>query len=209
MPDYRCCLGLYPVYALLGIVVCTHRAAAPRGQKDLAMFARRLSSAQRAALGVRATAEGEYPAPGQPTFRRLFKRLSAPRVERALLDYQHQVRGAPSATEIVVLDGKVPAHSGGLNVVSAVTSPSQYFLGSEVVAAKTNEIPAARALLERLDLTGRLVSFDAMHPQDATARAIVMEHGGDFLLTVKANQPNVQTAVQTHLPDPGARFLIP
>ena len=135
--------------------------------------------------------------PSQPTFSRLFKRLSAPRVERALLDYQHQVRGAPSATEIVVLDGKVPAHSGGLNVVSAVTSPSQYFLGSEVVAAKTNEIPAARALLERLDLTGRLVSFDAMHPQDATARAIVMEHGGDFLLTVKANQPNVQTAVQT------------
>ena len=197
MPDYRCRLGLYPVYALLGIVACAHLATAPRGQKDLAMLARRLSSAQRAALGVRATADGKYPAPSQPTFSRLFKRLSAARVERALLEHQRQVRGAPPATEIVVLDGKVPAYSGGLNVVSAVTSPSQYFLGSEVVAAKTNEIPAARALLERLDLTGRLVSLDAMHTQDTTARAIVMEYGGDFLLTVKANQPKVQTAVQT------------
>jgi hypothetical protein len=53
------------------------------------------------------------------------------------------VRGAPPANELVVLDGKVAAHSGGLNLVAAVTSPSQYYyLGSEVVAAKTNEIPA-------------------------------------------------------------------
>jgi hypothetical protein len=207
VPDYRCRLGLYPVYALLGIVACAHLAAAPRGQKDLAQFARRLSSAQRAALGVRATADGQYPAPSQPTFSRLFKRLSAARVERALLDHQHQVRGAPPATALVVLDGKVPAHSGGLNVVSAVTSPGQYFLGSEVVAEKTNELPAARALLDRLDLTGRLVSLDALHTQDATARAIVLEHGGDFLLTVKGNQPSVRAAVQTCVPDPGAPFL--
>ena len=56
-----------------------------------------------------------------------------------------------------------------------------------MVAEKTNQIPAARALCERLDLTGRLVSLDAMHTQDATARAIVMGHGGDCILTVKGN----------------------
>jgi hypothetical protein len=67
--------------------------------------------------------------PSQPTFSRLFKRLSAARVERALLDHQHQVRGAPPATELIDLDGKVPAPGGGLDVVSAVTSPSQYFFG--------------------------------------------------------------------------------
>ena len=61
------------------------------------------------------------------------------------------------------------------------------FLGSQMVAEKTNQIPAARALCERLDLTGRLVSLDAMHTQDATARAIVMGHGGDCILTVKGN----------------------
>jgi hypothetical protein len=207
VPDYRCRLGLYPVYALLGIAACAYLASAPRGQKDLAAFARRLSSAQRAALGVRCTATGDYPAPSQPTFSRLFKRISAERIEEALLDYQRQVRGDPPASEIVVLDGKVPAHSGGLNVVSAVTSPGLYFLGSEVVAEKTNEIPAARALCQRIDLVGRLVSLDALHTQTQTARAIVMEQGGDCLLTVKANQPGLQTAVQNHVPDPGAPFL--
>jgi len=207
VPDYRRRLGRYPIYALLGITACAYLASAPRGQKDLAGFARRLSAAQRAALGVRCTATGEYPAPSQPTFSRLFKRISAERVEQALLDYQRQVRGEPPATEIVVLDGKVPAHSGGLNVVSAVTSPGLYFLGSEVVAEKTNEITAVRALCPRLDLAGRLVSLDSMHTQTLTARAIVMEHGGDFLLTVKANQLGVQTAVQNHVPDPGSPFL--
>jgi hypothetical protein len=207
VPDYRCRLGLYPVFALLGIIAAAHLADAPRGQKDLVKFARRLSSAQRAALGVRATAAGDYPAPSQATFSRLFTRLSAARVEQALLEHQRQVRGAPPADELVVLDGKVPAHSGGRNVVSAITSPGQYFLGSEVVAEKTNEIPAARTLCARLDLTGRLVSLDALHTQAETARAIVLEHGGDYVLTVKGNQPGVQAAVQTRVPDPGAPFL--
>lgn len=207
VPDYRQRIGRYPLFSLLGITACAYLADAPRGQKDLAAFARRLSSAQRAALGVRRTAVGAHPAPSQPTFSRMFKRISAERIDQALLNYQQQVRGAPPAAEIVVLDGKVPAHSGGLNVVSAVTAPGLYYLGSEVVADKTNEIPAVRALCQRIDLDGRLVSIDALHTQTQTAREIVMEHGGDFLMTVKGNQPGVQAVVQNHVPDPGSPFL--
>ena len=161
VPDYRRRLGRYPLFALLGISACAYLAGAPRGQKDLAAFARRLSSRQRAALGVRRTGQGEYPAPSQPTFSRMFKHVSEQQIEEALLAHQAQVRGAPPPQEIVVLDGKVPGHSGGLNVVSALTSPGLYYLGSEVVAEKTNEIPAVRQLCERLELDGRLVSIDA------------------------------------------------
>lgn len=207
VPDYRTRLGPYPLFALLGITACAYLASAPRGQKDLAAFAKRLSSHQRAALGVRRTESGEYPAPSQPTFCRMFKHVSETQIEQALLAHQHQVRGAPPAEDIVVLDGKVPGHSGGLNVVSAITSPSLHYLGSTVVADKTNEIPAVRELCQRLELDGRLVSIDAMHTQSETARQIVLEHGGDFLMTVKANQPSVQAAVQAHVPDPGSPFL--
>ena len=35
------------------------------------------------------------------------------------------------------------------------------------------------------------VRLDALHTQDETARALVLEHGADYLLTVKANQPTV------------------
>jgi len=207
VPDYRQRIGQYPLYALLGITACAYLADAPRGQKDLARFARRLSSAQRAALGVRRTKAGEYPAPSQPTFSRMFARVSPEQIEQALLAHQSQVRGAPPAGEIVVLDGKVPAHSGGQNVVTAVTVPGLHYLGSEVVADKTNEIPAVRALCRRLELDGRLVSIDALHTQAQTARQVVLEHGGDYLLTVKGNQPGVKAVVQAQVPDPGAPLL--
>jgi hypothetical protein len=205
--EYRQRMGQYPLYALLGITGCAYLADCPRGQKDLAAFARRLSSRQRAALGVRRNKHDEYPAPSQPTFSRMFAHVTEAQIEAALLAHQAQVRGAPPKDEIVVLDGKVPKHSGGLNVVSAVTVPSLHYLGREVVAEKTNEIPAVRALCERLDLDGRLVSIDALHTQTETARQIVLEHGGDYLMTVKANQPAVQAAVQAHVPDPGSPLL--
>lgn len=209
VPEYRRRMGQYPLYALLGLTACAYLAGAPRGQKDLVAFARRLSSRQRAALGVRRNAAGEYPAPSQPTFSRMFAHVSEQQIEAALLAHQTQVRGAPPPDEIVVLDGKVPKHSGGLNVVSAVTSPGLHYLGSEVVAEKTNEIPAVRALCERLELDGRLVSIDALHTQDETARQIVLAHGGDYLMTVKGNQPTVQAAVQTSVPDPSSPFFAP
>jgi hypothetical protein len=200
-------MGQYPLFALLGLTACAYLAGAPRGQKDLAAFARRLSARQRAALGVRRNARGEYPPPSQPTFSRMFAHVSEQQIEAALLSHQAQVRGAPPPDEIIVLDGKMPKHSGGLNVVTAVTVPSLHYLGSEVVAAKTNEIPAVRALCERLELEGRLVSIDALHTQTETARQIVLERGGDYLMTVKANQPALVAAVQARVPDPGHPLL--
>ncbi|KAF0168913.1 MAG: hypothetical protein FD161_4956 [Limisphaerales bacterium] len=207
VPEYRRRMGQYPLYALLGITACAYLAGAPRGQKDLAAFARRLSSRQRAALGVRRNARDEYPAPSQPTFSRMFAHVAEEEIEATLLRHQSQVRGAPAPEEIVVLDGKVPKHSGGLNVVTAVTAPGLHYLGCEVVADKSNEIPAVRALCERLELDGRLVSIDALHTQSETARQIVLEHGGDYVMTVKGNQPTVQAAVQAGVPDPASPFL--
>ena len=55
-------------------------------------------------------------------------------------------------------------------------------------AKKENEIPAARRLLARLPISGRLVSLDAMHTQHQTAGQIVLEAGADYLLTLKDNQ---------------------
>ena len=207
VPDYRRRIGQYPLHTLLALTAAAYLADAPRGQKDLARFARRLSAAQRCALGVRRTDQGEYPAPSQPTFSRMFARVSPEHIEQALLAHQRQVRGAPPAAELVVFDGKVPGHSGGQNVVTAITVPGLHYLGSAVVAEKSNEIPAVRALCQRVELDGRLVSLDALHTQTETARQIVLEHGGDYLLTAKGNQLGVQAVVQAQVPDPGAPLL--
>ena len=65
-----------------------------------------------------------------------------------------------------------------------------------MVDTKTNEIPVARELFKRLDLYGRKVSLDALHTQDHTARDLVLQHGADYLLTVKDNQPTVRANIE-------------
>lgn len=205
--DYRARIGFYPLWSLLAIVACAHLADAPRGQKDLAAFAQRLSQRQRRALGIRQdAATKKYPAPSQPTFCRLYAQVSALEVERAVLAFQRQVRGAPPPDELIVLDGKAPHHTRGQHILTAVTVPGQHYLGSAMVAAKSNEIPAARDLFTRLDLDGKEVSLDALHTQAETARALVLEHGADYLLTVKGNQPTVQENIGRLLATPPVAF---
>jgi hypothetical protein len=208
VPDYRARIGRYPLWSLLAIVACAHLADAPRGQKDLAAFAGRLSQLQRRALGIRQNrATGRYPVPSQPTFCRLYAQVDALSIERAVLAFQTQVRGAASPQELIVLDGKEPRHTGGHHVLTAIAVPSQHYLGSAMVHEKTNEIPVARALFERLELDGRTVSLDALHTQQETARDLVLEHGADYLLTVKSNQPTVRANIERLVPEPPAAFF--
>jgi hypothetical protein len=51
-----------------------------------------------------------------------------------------------------------------------------------------------------------LVSLDALHTQDETARALVLEHGADYLLTVKGNQPTVREQIETLVAAPQGDF---
>jgi hypothetical protein len=211
VPDYRARIGRYPLWSLLSIVACAHLADAPRGQKDLAAFAGRLSQSQRRALGIRPEPRsGRYPAPSQPTFCRLYAKVEPREIEAVALAFQAQVRGAPPPEELIVLDGKEPQHSGGQQVLTAVTVPSQHYWGSAMVAEKTNEIPVARELFARLALDGRTVSLDALHTQEETARALVLEHGADYLLTVKGNQPTVRENIERLVPEaPAAEAFFP
>jgi hypothetical protein len=207
VPDYRARIGCYPLWSLLTILACAHLAGAPRGQKDLAAFSRRFSQRQRRALGIRPNpATGKCPVPSQPTFCRLHARVDVLEVERAVLTFQRQVRGAPPPGELIVLDGKEPRHTRGHQILTATTVPGQHYLGSQMVADKSNEIPAARDLFERLDLDGREVSLDALHTQSETARALVLEHGADYLLTVKGNQPTVKENIERQVATPPVAF---
>jgi hypothetical protein len=178
---------------------------APRGQKDLAKFAKGLSPAQRHALGVRRQPQG-YPAPSQPTFCRMMAHVDGDALEKIFLQMQEQIRGPAPSEDLIVLDGKEPRHGGGHAILTAVTVPSQHFLGSAVVDQKTNEIPVARELFHKLDLDGRKVSLDALHSQTQTGRELVQDHGADYLLTVKDNQPTLHQAIEKLVTAPPADF---
>jgi hypothetical protein len=127
-------------------------------------------------------------------------------VDRVVREFQAQVRGLPPKDELIALDGKQPNHGGGHSILTAVAVPSQYYLGSAIVDKKTNEIPVARKLFQKLDLEGRFVSLDALHTQTETGRDLVQEHGADYTLTVKDNQPGIHERIKKLLPEIPAAF---
>ena len=69
--------------------------------------------------------------------------------------------------------------------------------GQVATEEKSNEITAIPQLLEQIDLTDALVTIDAMGCQKDIARDIV-EGGGDFVISVKDNQPTLRETVETY-----------
>jgi hypothetical protein len=198
VPDFRSRIQSYPMWSLLALVALAYLCEAPRGPKDLAKFARQMSRGQRRALGIRRNRKREIPAPSRSSFTRLLKAVKARDVEAAILAFQEQVRGPAPKGEMVAIDGKAAKRSGGEMLLNAVTVPSLYYMGSEPVPVdKTNEIPVARTMFERLDLVGRLVGLDALHTQMETACRIVQGSGADYLLTVKGNQKGLRRTLRT------------
>jgi len=144
--------------------------------------------------------------PLQSTFSRFLAGLDATKLNEQLLQIQRLLRG-PAPQELVVMDGKEPNHGSGTSILTAVTVPSQHYLGSALVDKKTNEIPVAQQnLIPTLDLEGHFVSLDALHTQDETARTIVLEAGGHYLLTVKDNQPTLRANIEKKVSAPQADF---
>jgi hypothetical protein len=138
-----------------------------------------------------------YLPPSESTFARMLAHLNNQKLQQALLAWQDQVLGPrDSQDDQVAFDGKELLNSQGLEVVSAYSVRDGRWLGSEPVAEGSNEIPAAQQLLRRTELEGSLVTADALHTQAETARIVVQDQGGDFLFTVKGNQPGVADNVQ-------------
>jgi hypothetical protein len=206
LPEYRGRVESYPLFSLASLVFLAVLCEAPRGPTDLAKFAGGFNQGQRRALGIRCNRQGKYPAPGQSTFSRFLAGIDPVKLNERLLQVQRLLRG-PAPRELVVLDGKEPRHGSGSSILTAVTAPSQHYLGSALVDQKTNEIPVAQQkLLPVLDLAGRFVSLDALHTQDETARTVVLEAGGHYLLTVKDNQPTLRANIEKKVAAPQADF---
>ncbi len=185
----------YPVAGMLALIVMALAQGVMRGPQELADYAATLSQGQLRALRFRTDRNtGALRCPGKTTFGRVLAAVDDDAVERVLLRWQEQVLG-PTQDRIVIVDGKKIRH-GGLEIVNAVNAAGR-FLGSVVTAAKSNEIPAARQLLLRQDLVGKLVLADALHTQDDTARQILYQQGGHYLFPVKGNQLTVQKTLES------------
>ena len=110
--------------------------------------------------------------------------------------------------DVIAVDGKTSRRShnrrrGGspLHTVSAWATSQRLVLGQEAVAEKANEIIAIPLLLRRLELTGALVTIDAMGTQKEIAQTI-LDGGGDYVLALKENWPATYAEVERVFADP-------
>jgi len=195
VPEFRRAKSLgYPLPGMLSLIVMAMATGVRQGPDDLESFADTLSQGQLRALNFRRDVRTrKYRRPKRTTFRRILDAVDASALEAVLLQWQEQLLG-PTQDQLVVVDGKKLRH-GGAEIVNVVNGNGR-FLGSALTPGKTNEIPVARDLLRGLDLHGKTVLADALHTCEETARTIHFEKGGDYLLTVKGNQPKLKETLQ-------------
>ena len=139
--------------------------------------------------------------PSDDTFARVLARLDPGAFEKCLLSW---IQAVQEVTEhrLIAIDGKTLRGSydrrdgkAAIHMVSAWASENKLSLGQVVVDEKSNEITAIPELLRLLDVSGALVTIDAMGCQKEIA-AKIREGEGDYVLAVKQNQPTLYEQVE-------------
>ena len=115
-------------------------------------------------------------APAYSSVRFILHGLDADEMERVFRAHAAGLAEAPiegaAIPPAVAIDGKTLRGSfdafhdrKAAHVLSAFAADGQIILGHLAIAEKSNEIPAAQAMIVALGLTGRMFTLDAMHCQ--------------------------------------------
>jgi predicted transposase YbfD/YdcC len=144
--------------------------------------------------------------PSHDRFNAIFAALNPAEFEKCLLSWitaLHEI----TAGQVVAIDGKTLRGSfdkasgkSAIHMVSAWATANHISLGQVVVDAKSNEITAIPKLLDLLEISGSIVTIDAMGCQTAIAETIVARDA-DFVLAVKENPPTLPEGIEAYFID--------
>lgn len=193
-------------FVLACAAVCTLMGAC--GYRAFENTSKKFTQRQLRALGAKPNEhDGRYYPPSDSTFQRVLNKVDA--VALAHLIGQWLAQQEISALARLAVDGKVLRGSGRhdgkpLQLLSAVTHHLRLTLDQVAIEEKSNEIPALKPLLKKLDLPpGTLITADALHCQQQSARFITQELGGDYLFGLKGNQSGILDKAQRLLAQQG------
>lgn len=139
--------------------------------------------------------------PSHDTFDRVFARIKPEQFQQSFLSWMGAVERVTKG-QVVPIDGKKLRRShdksngrAAIHMVSAWASENRMVLGQVKVDDKSNEITAIPQLLALLDLSGCIVTIDAMGCQKDIARQIIAQEA-DYVLALKGNQSGLFEDVQ-------------
>lgn len=139
--------------------------------------------------------------PSHDTIGRAFAVLDAEEFQAC---FSRWVEGIFTVTQgqVIAIDGKTARRShdktigkDAIHMVSAWASANGFVLGQRKVDDKSNEITAIPELLRMLDVSGCIVTIDAMGCQKKIAQSI-RDKKADYVLSVKENQGKLYQDIQ-------------
>ncbi len=139
--------------------------------------------------------------PSHDTFTRVFARLDPQQFQACFLRWIAAV-SKTIAGQVIAIDGKVlrRSHDKGIDkaaidMVSAWATANRLVLGQVKVDEKSNEITAIPQLLEALEVSGCIVTIDAIGCQTEIAEKII-DREAQYVLALKENQGNLYEDVE-------------
>lgn len=142
--------------------------------------------------------------PSEPTLCRIENGINdmemADRMRQFAQRYHRELLDECGDREIICVDGKsergtVQENGRNPDIVSAYSFNTGITLATEACQEKSNEITAVPLLLDKIDISGKVVTADAMSMQkDIIDR--IRSKGGDFLIELKANQRSLRYGVE-------------
>lgn len=139
--------------------------------------------------------------PSHDTFNNVFKVIDTTLFSQCFSRWMSDI-ATLSSGEVISIDGKclrrsmdTASHKAPIYMVSAWASQNQLVLGQQKVDDKSNEITAIPKLLDQLDITGAVLTIDAMGCQTKVVKKII-DQSGDYMLSLKKNQGTLHEDVR-------------
>lgn len=183
----------HTIQSVLAIAVCATLAGA-RSFTAIAEWAAEQSREALLKLGCK-----RRKPPSDRTVSRVMHRVDAAEVDRRVggwVAQQVQLQGRAISIDGKTLRGSRDGDKPAVHLLSAIVHGSGAVVAQVSVGEKTNEIPCIKPLLAPLDISGGVVTADAMHTQRETARYIVKEKDAHYVFTVKDNQPTLRQDIE-------------
>lgn len=198
LKDPRKARGIrHSVTSTLAVAICAILSGS-RSFAAIGEWASDLSQELLRRLGCRYHPEKrKYIAPSEPTLRRHLQSIDANELDRIVNEWLVE----QSDPEAIAVDGKTlrgAKKAGGkpVHLLSALIHKEGVVIAQKSVGEKTNEITEFQSLLNNLDLSGKVVTADALHTQVAHANYLVETKKADYLFTVKGNQGTLEKAIE-------------
>ena len=178
----------YPLMEIITIAICAVIAGAD-GWTEVETFGKSKAAWLKQFLKL------EKGIPSHDTFGNVFRMLNAEAFQRSFMRWIERVFTITQG-QVIAIDGKTVRRSydktigkDAIHLVSAWASANGIGLGQRKVDAKSNEISAIPELLDLLNVSGCIVTIDAMGCQKKIAQKI-RDEKADYVLCLKENQAN-------------------